>query len=110
MTKVVADISMSLDGFVTGRNAGPLAGLGEDGMPIHDWVFHGHEVDEAVLAEAIRRSGAVVMGPNLFDVVDGPESWSDEVGYGARQVGRPPFFVVTHDPPSRSGWIWTSPL
>ena len=31
MTKVVADITMSLDGFVTGPNAGPTAGLGEEG-------------------------------------------------------------------------------
>lgn len=64
MTKVIADITMSLDGFVTGPNAGPTAGLGDDGMPLHDWVFNGHEVDEAVLANATQCSGAVVMGRN----------------------------------------------
>jgi dihydrofolate reductase len=100
MTKVVADITMSLDGRVTGPNAGPKAGLGDDGMAIHDWVFKGDEVDEAVLAVAMERSGAVVMGRNLFDVVDGPDGWNDELGYGAHHVGRPPFFVVTHDPPA----------
>jgi dihydrofolate reductase len=101
MTKVIADITMSLDGFVTGPNAGPEAGLGEDGIPIHDWVFKGHEVDEAVLTDAMQRSGAVVMGRNLFDVVDGPDGWNDELGYGAHKVGRPPFFVVTHDAPAQ---------
>jgi dihydrofolate reductase len=101
MTKVIADITMSLDGFVTGTNAGPKAGLGDDGLPLHNWVFNGHEVDEAVLANATQRSGAVVMGRNLFDVVDGPDGWSDEIGYGAHNVGRPPFFVVTHDPPAQ---------
>ncbi len=101
MTKVIADITMSLDGFVTGPNAGPTAGLGDDGMPLHDWVFNGHEVDEAVLANATQCSGAVVMGRNLFDVVDGPDGWSDEIGYGAHNVGRPPFFVVTHNPPAQ---------
>jgi dihydrofolate reductase len=101
MSKVVADITMSLDGFVTGPNAGPKSGLGDDGMPLHDWVFKGHEVDEAVLATATQRSGAVVMGRNLFDVVDGPDGWSDEIGYGAQHVGRPPFFVVTHSPPAQ---------
>ncbi len=100
MTKVVADITMSLDGFVTGSNAGPGAGLGDAGMPLHEWVFNGDEVDEAVLAEAMERSGAVVMGRNLFDVVDAPDGWNDEIGYGAHNVGRPPFFVVTHRPPS----------
>ena len=101
MTKVIADITVSLDGFVTGPNAGPEAGLGDDGMPLHDWVFNGHEVDEAVLANATQCSGAVVMGRNLFDVVDGPDGWSDEIGYGAHNVGRPPFFVVTHNPPAQ---------
>ena len=101
MTNVIADITMSLDGFVTGPNAGPTAGLGDDGMPLHDWVFKGHEVDEAVLAKATERSGAVVMGRNLFDVVDSPDGWNDEVGYGAHNVGRPAFFVVTHKPPAR---------
>jgi dihydrofolate reductase len=101
MTNVIADITMSLDGFVTGPNAGPKAGLGDDGMPLHDWVFNGHEVDEAVLANATQRGGAVVMGRNLFDVVDGADGWSDEIGYGAHSVGRPPFFVVTHTPPTQ---------
>ena len=101
MTKVIADITMSLDGFVTGPNAGPRAGLGEHGMPLHDWVFNGDEIDQRVLAEAMDRSGAVVMGRNLFDVVDGPDGWNDELGYGAHNAGRPPFVVVTHHPPSR---------
>jgi dihydrofolate reductase len=101
MTRVIADITMSLDGYVTGPNAGPEAGLGDEGMPLHDWVFKGHEVDEAVLANAMQRSGAVVMGRNLFDVVDAPGGWSDEIGYGAHKVGRPPFFVVTHNPPAQ---------
>ena len=100
MTKVIADITMSLDGFVTAPNAGPEAGLGDDGMPLHDWVFRGHAIDEAVLEETTERSGAVVMGRNLFDVVDGPGGWDDDIGYGAHNVGRPPFFVVTHAPPA----------
>ncbi|MEY2523381.1 MAG: hypothetical protein QOJ66_1946, partial [Ilumatobacteraceae bacterium] len=41
----------------------------------------------------------VVMGRRLFDTVDGPDGWSNEMGYGAGQVGTPPFFVVTHSPP-----------
>lgn len=99
MTTVIADITVSLDGFVTAPNAGPDAGLGDDGMPLHDWVFKGNEVDEAILTRATERSGAVVMGRNLFDVIDAPDGWSDEIGYGAHKVGRPPFFVVTHNVP-----------
>ncbi|WP_431246786.1 dihydrofolate reductase family protein [Leifsonia xyli] len=100
MTRIVADISASLDGFVTGPNAGPGNGLGDDGEALHRWVFAGDPEDERILREGTERSGAVIMGRNLFDVIDAPGGWSDELGYGAHQVGRPPYFVVTSSPPA----------
>lgn len=100
MGKVIGDISISVDGYVTGPNPGPLAGLGTDGDGIHAWVQSSHPVDRAALEETTAQTGAVVMGRNLFDVVDGPGGWNDEMGYGADQVGRPPFFVVTSTPPA----------
>ena len=39
MGKVVIDMSMSLDGFITGPNDAPGQGLGEDGMRLHNWMF-----------------------------------------------------------------------
>jgi dihydrofolate reductase len=99
MTKVIADISMSLDGFVTGPDPDLEHGLGHGGEPIHTWAFSDDPVDAAQLRTGTARSGAVVMGRNLFDIIDGPGGWTDEVGYGARETGRPPFFVVTHAPP-----------
>lgn len=97
---VIADITMSLDGYVTGPDAGPAAGLGRDGEPLHRWVMEADAVDRTILEEATAGTGAVVMGRNLFDVIDGPAGWNDEMGYGADQVGTPPFFVVTHQPPA----------
>jgi dihydrofolate reductase len=35
----------------------------------------------------------------LFDIVNAPDGWNKEMGYGADQTGTPPFFVVTHSPP-----------
>jgi dihydrofolate reductase len=99
MTKVIADISMSVDGFVTGPDAGPDNGLGTGGEPLHTWVFENHEVDRAALQRSMDDSGAVVMGRRLFDIIDDPRGWSDDMGYGADLAGRPPFFVVTHRPP-----------
>lgn len=99
MSKVRGDISISVDGYVTGPAPGPLAGLGTDGAGIHAWVGSAHPVDRAALEETMVDTGAVVMGRRLFDVIDGPAGWDDEVGYGADQVGRPPFFVVTSTPP-----------
>jgi dihydrofolate reductase len=56
-------------------------------------------VDTEVLEQATAQSGAVVMGRRLFDVVNGPDGWNKDMGYGADQTGTPPFFVVTHSPP-----------
>jgi hypothetical protein len=41
MTKVLAGITMSIDGYTTGPNDGPEAGLGEGGERLHYWVFGG---------------------------------------------------------------------
>jgi dihydrofolate reductase len=40
------------------------------------------------------------MGRNLFDVIDAPSGWTDEMGYGAEHVAKPTFVVVTHEPPT----------
>lgn len=99
MTRVVADISVSLDGYVTGPGAGPGNGLGDGGKALHEWAFSDGPADQRLVAESTTRSGAVLLGRRLFDIVDGPGGWSDELGYGAREVGRPPFVVVTGVPP-----------
>ena len=102
MSPVVVDISVSLDGYVTGPNAGPGNGLGDDGEALHSWVFEGNEQDKAVLDKAFVQTGAVVQGRNLFDVIDAPDGWSDDMGYGAKPTGEvnPPIFVVTHEAPA----------
>jgi dihydrofolate reductase len=99
MTKVIADITMSIDGFVTGPDPYVEHGLGHGGEPLHAWVFSDDAVDAQLLEESTERSGAVVMGRRLFDIVDGPHGWNDDMGYGARHAGSPPFFVVTHSEP-----------
>jgi dihydrofolate reductase len=112
MTRVIADISMSLDGYVTAAGADAEHGLGVDGEAVHAWVLEEPRspVDEQILAGSFERSGAVVMGRRLFDIVDAPGGWSTEVGYGhdQDQSDRPPFFVVTHEPPAQvrlEGWF-----
>ncbi|GAA2391332.1 dihydrofolate reductase family protein [Streptomyces glaucosporus] len=99
MTRIVADISVSLDGFVTGPDPGPDNGLGTGGEALHTWAFSADPDDRRILREATARSGAVVLGRRLFDVVDGPKGWDDTSGYGAGEVGRPAFVVVTSSPP-----------
>ncbi|MFE9674379.1 dihydrofolate reductase family protein [Streptomyces sp. NPDC006259] len=99
MTRIVADISVSLDGFVTGPDPGPDNGLGTGGEALHTWAFSDDAGDRRYLREGTARSGAVVLGRHLFDVVDGPNGWDDRTGYGAGEVGKPAFVVVTSAPP-----------
>jgi dihydrofolate reductase len=100
MPKVIADITMSLDGFVTGEGADEQHGLG-DAPELHTWVMEQDAVDTEILEGSMAVSGAVVMGRRLFDTVNGPDGWNEEMGYGADQTGKPPFFVVTHASPPR---------
>ena len=106
MSKVIADISMSLDGYVTAPGVDEEHGLGVDGEAIHAWVLEEPRsaVDEAVLARSFEETGAVVMGRRLYDIVDGPNGWDDEVGYGhdRDQAAAPPCYVVTHQPPTQA--------
>ncbi|MER7897828.1 dihydrofolate reductase family protein [Streptomyces sp. NPDC096046] len=99
MTRIIADISVSLDGFVTGPDPGPDNGLGTGGEALHTWAFSDDPEDRRVLREGTARSGAVVLGRRLFEVVEGPHGWDDTSGYGAGEVGKPAFVVVTSAPP-----------
>jgi hypothetical protein len=98
MPKVIADITMSLDGFVTGEGADERHGLG-DAPELHTWVMQQDPVDTEKLEQATAESGAVVMGRRLFDTVNAPDAWNEDMGYGADQTGTPPFVVVIHTPP-----------
>lgn len=100
MTRIIADISVSLDGFVTGPDPGPDRGLGTGGEALHMWAFSEDPDDRRILRDATARSGAVVLGRRLFDIVDGPHGWDDETGYGAGEVGKPAFVVVTSAVPA----------
>jgi dihydrofolate reductase len=42
----------------------------------------------------------VIVGRRLFDIIDGPQGWNEEMGYGAHHAAVPPVFVVTHTPPA----------
>lgn len=89
MTRIIADISISLDGCVTGPDPGPGNGLGTGGEALHTWAFSDDPEERRIVRETTARSGAVVLGRRLFDLVDGPGGWDDTVGYGAAEVGRP---------------------
>ena len=105
----VADITVSVDGFVTGPDPGPELGLGVGGEALHRWAIDSDDpVDAAILRELTAATGAVVMGRRLFDIVDGPQGWDDTRGYGAGEVGRPPWSWSRTGRPPRCGSPMTS--
>jgi len=100
MGKVIADITMSVDGYVTGPGADLEHGLGPDADGLHAWALDSDDpVDRELLKSLSADSGAVLMGRKTFDTVDGPGGWNETMGYGATENGRPPFFVVTSTRP-----------
>jgi dihydrofolate reductase len=104
VSKVYSEISMSLDGFVTGPNVRVGNGLGDNGERLHDWRFDAKtDADARIVDEIYASTGAVVLGKGMFDV--GFEPWGDPPPF------RMPVFVVTHekrDPlPMQGGTTYT---
>jgi dihydrofolate reductase len=76
MGKVTANISMSLDGLITGPNVRAGNGMGDGGERLHDWMFDAKtDADAAIVDELYASTGAVLMGKGMFDV--GVEPWGD---------------------------------
>jgi dihydrofolate reductase len=101
MGKVVAEISVSLDGYVAG----------EGGERLHEWIVrlksfrdaHGLSGGEAgpddqLVDEAVRATGAVVMGRRMFSGGEGP--WENDPKADGWWGDEPPFhkpvFILTH--------------
>jgi len=89
MAKVEANISMSLDGFVTGPNLDRYPGLGEGGEILHAWTDESRSMDLA-MGEERQIAGSVITSRKVYDETGG---WGAEDGFY-----RMPVFVVTHRP------------
>jgi dihydrofolate reductase len=102
MAKVTVDITMSLDGFITGPAPGHGQGLGEGGEGLHEWAYglrsfnaiHGREggetgAEDDLLEEAFSLAGAHLMGRSMFDIAE--DAWGDDPPFHAH------VFVLTHE-------------
>jgi dihydrofolate reductase len=98
MTRVICDMSMSLDGYVTGPNDSRENPFGDGAERLHDWIFDAAtDEDRAVLQDMRDSVGAIVMGRTSFDKNEGDGGWDD-----GGPLGDTPCFVVTHHAPERS--------
>jgi dihydrofolate reductase len=99
--KVVAGITTSVDGYITGPDDGPGCGLGVGGERLHFWVFGGPwsydspdrgaptSEDKAWLDEAMAGTGAVIGGRTTYEAAG---HWGDVNPWDL------PFFIITHRP------------
>jgi len=114
MTKVLAGITTSVDGYVAGPDDRAGQGLGVGGERLHYWVFGGPWTydnepedgasgeDAAWLQEVMSRLGAVVSGRWTYEAAD---HWGGENPWDM------PLFIVTHRPeeePEGAGFTFVS--
>jgi dihydrofolate reductase len=111
MSKVFAEISISLDGFIAGPKPTLKDPLGQGGEQLHEWVLktaawrkpHGKSGGETgpdgdTFEESIANTGAVIMGRKMFSGGSGP--WESDPKADGWWGDNPPFhvpvFVLTH--------------
>ncbi len=117
MAKVIASISTSLDGYITGPDDRPGSGLGRGGERLHHWVMGGpwtyegghefalHGPDKEFFDDLVATVGSGVVGRGMYEAAG---AWG----------GTNPFpgtlFVVTHrsadQPPAESGFRFVGDL
>jgi dihydrofolate reductase len=107
MGNVVVDLSMSLDGFIAGRDDGAELPLGRGGEGLFTWMSAGPEsnrvesriappdASRVVVDEWMTEVGAMISGRRTFDIANG---WK-----GGHPIDAP-IFVVTHEAPTRGEW------
>ena len=97
MGKVIFDISMSLDGFISGANARPeagWAGLGDGGERLHDWGFNSADPRNREILEGYATAGANIFGRTGYD--HSILNWGTDGPSGAARV---PTVILSHSVP-----------
>jgi dihydrofolate reductase len=99
MGKVVLDISMSPDGFVTAANPRMDAPVGDGGLVLTEWAISNEksDVNRKLLEDSVVTLGALISGRVTYDT--SVPWWGAN---GPTGQARRPLFVVTHQAPKES--------
>ncbi len=95
MSKVIFDMSMSLDGFVRATGPTPQEPLGKGGERLHEWAMGADRSGAELMAAAVSEAGAYICGRRTYD--DSVAWWKADGPTGRARV---PLFVVTHRAPA----------
>ena len=115
MTRVIASITTSVDGRITGPDDGPEYGLGTGGERLHYWVMGGpwtyagghefamHGPDKEFFEDLVSTISAGIVGRGMYDAAG---------AWGGTNPFPGPLFVVTHrtedQPAPESGFTLVS--
>lgn len=91
MSKIIWDVSASLDGFTSGPNVRDAEPMGDGGENLHAWMEGSGPdgaIDQAVFEQVNAMVGAILIGRRTFDL--GLKNW------GGTPWPATPSFVVTH--------------
>lgn len=92
MSKVIFNLSVSVDGYLTGPHQTKAEPLGENGEFLHEWAFAGDPDNAPYFDSIVNSVGASICGRKTYD--DSLPFWSEK---GPHPAGLP-LFVVTHRP------------
>ena len=101
MEKVIAAITTSVDGYITGPDDGPGCGLGIGGERLHYWVFGGPwTYDSSQRGEPLRDDKAWVddVMADTGSVLCGRATYEAAGHWGGTNPFAVPIFVLTHRP------------
>lgn len=98
MGLIICDMSISLDGYVTGPNDSRENPFGDGAQDLHAWLRPtASDEDHAVLERVVSNVGAIIMGWKSFEKNEGDGGWGE-----AGPMGDIPVFVLTHQLPTQS--------
>ena len=94
--RVFVDITMSVDGFISGPGISREQPLGAGGLRLHDWFFKTKtEAAARILDEVNQATGAVILGDRTYsDAID--DAWGGENPFPA------PAFVLCKRAPEKT--------
>lgn len=91
---VSAVISMSLDGYIAGKNVSFDEPLGVGGLALHEWMTDGSKETDKVFAEGGANLGAVICGRLTYDL--SIQWWQENGPTGEARI---PVFVISNEEP-----------
>ena len=93
MSKTILNITMSLDGYIAGKNISANDPLGINGPLLHKWIFEdATDTDKKILSDSIENAGAVILGSTTYNTAI-KDAWGGSSPFNV------PAFVLTKKEP-----------